>query len=49
MAPYSLGKVVQILVQAKCITPEYAVKTLTQGDKAERVKPHIPSCTAEML
>jgi hypothetical protein len=33
MAPYPMGKVIQILIQAECITPRYAVKTLRFGDK----------------
>lgn len=35
MAPYTIGKVMQILIQAGCITPQYAVRTLKFGDKKE--------------
>ncbi len=49
MAPYPMGKVMQILIQAGCITPQYAVCALTKGDKAEGIKNHIPSYVAEML
>lgn len=49
MKPYSLGEIVQILIQAKCITPLYAVQTLTRGDKKEGVTSHASGYVAEML